>query len=214
MYPVSIWPPVPDMVMETMKLNLEFECSQLAMNAAGYDANHKVALAGTDKWTDYANSDPIKDINDAREAVRRSIGRYPNTLVLGADVFAVLKEHPAIMAKVKYNSDQSMTEAILARIFDVSKVVIGKAIYLPETAAETDLATDVWGGAVILAWVPPAGQNYRVPSFGYNYQLPGMPMVEEPYFERKPKSWLYPVTYERQPYIVGADAGFLIQTPI
>ena len=203
-----------DMTMDIMLLNKECECAELALDAANYDANHKMALAGTDKWSDYANSDPIGDINTAMEAIRLYIGRYPNTLTLGADVFKILKEHPVIKDKVKYTSAKSITAEILAGILEIEKVVVGKAVVLDEDAADTDPATDVWGGAAILAYVPMAGSDYQKPSFGYNYMLPGMPMVEEAYNDRPSKSWIYPVTYERRPYLVGADAGFLIQTPI
>lgn len=203
-----------DMVMDIMRLNVECECADLALDAASYDANHKVALAGTDRWSDYANSDPIKDVDEGREAVRRSIGRYPNTFTIGADVFNVLKEHPKITDRIKHTSDKSVTAEVLARLFNVERVVVGKAIYLPEDAADEDPGVDIWGGAAFLSWVPTAGGNYRVPSFGYCYELPGMPMVEEPYQERNIKSWCYPVTFERRPYLVGAEAGFLFQTPI
>ncbi len=203
-----------DMVMDIMLLNKECECSELALNAANYDANHKVALAGTDKWSDYANSDPIGDINAGREAIRSYIGRYPNTLTLGADVFNTLKEHPVIKDKIKYTSAKSITAEVLAGIFEIEKVVVGAAVALDEDAGDDEAANDVWGGAALLAFVPRLGQDYRKPSFGYNYMLPGMPMVETAYYENRAKSWIYPVTYERRPYLVGAEAGFLIQTPI
>jgi hypothetical protein len=52
------------------------------------------------------------------------------------------------------------------------------------------------------------------PSYGYTYQLAGYPLVEEPYYERNPKSWIYPVTDEVAPVMAGADAGYLIQNAV
>jgi hypothetical protein len=98
---------------------------------------------------------------------------------------------------------------MLAAYFDLKRVVVGKAVYLPETAADTALASDIWGDDAVLAYVPETGDTYQVPSYGYTYELSGYPQVEAPYFERSNDSWLYPVKTERKPYLVGAEGGFL-----
>ena len=53
-----------------------------------------------------------------------------------------------------------------------------------------------------------------LPSYGYTYQLAGYPVVEEPYYERNPKAWMFPVTDEVMPVIAGADGGYLIQNAV
>lgn len=199
-----------DMVLGIEDLNLEFDAAQLARSPANYDNNHKLALVGAARWTD-PNSDPAADIAEAREAVRRSIGRYPNTLALGAPAFAALKIHPKVKEQFKYTSSESITEAMLAAYFSLRKVVVGKAIYLPENAADDALANDVWGDDAILAWVPSGEGNFQVPSFGYTYTLLGYPQVSKPYFEDKNDSWIYPIKVERKPTLTGAEGGFLIQ---
>ena len=55
------------------------------------------------------------------------------------------------------------------------------------------------------------GENFQVPSYAYTYELTGYPMVEEPYYDRPHKSWIYPTTVERRPLLVGAEGGFLFQ---
>ena len=199
-----------NMVLDVVDLNLEYESAQLARAAANYDANHKLALTGTDRWTADA-SDPQDDVSAGKEAIRRSIGRYPNVMILGPDAGVALKRHPKIKEQFKYVSKDSITEEMLAAYFDVQKVVIGKAVYLPETADDTAMATDVWGTDVVLAYVPATGDNFQVPAYGYTYELRGYPQVEAPYFERKNDSWIYPTKVERRPYLVGAEGGFLFQ---
>lgn len=200
-----------NMVMDVIELGHEYAAAQLARNADNYAASNKVALAGADQWSD-PNSDPSGDIDEAKEAIRARIGRYPNKLTLGAKVFNALKRHPKIKEQFKYVSSDSITADMLAKYFDVDKVVVGRAVYLPENAGDDDLAQDVWGNDAILAFVPNAGTgNFQVPSFGYTYELTGYPQVEQPYHERNIKSWVYPTTTERRTYLVGADAGFLFQ---
>lgn len=62
----------------------------------------------------------------------------------------------------------------------------------------------------VLAYVP-TGARFEVPSYGYTYHLAGHPMVERPYYEENPNSWMYPMTYERQVVQTSMEAGFLIE---
>jgi hypothetical protein len=197
-----------NMVLDVVDLNLEYDSAQLARNAANYDANHKLTLTSTARWTNAAST-PQADVQAGQEAVRRSIGRYANTMVIGPTVFNALRRHAAIKEQFKYTSKDSITVDMLAAYFDLKRVVVGKAVYLPETAADTALASDIWGDDAVLAYVPETGDTYQVPSYGYTYELSGYPQVEAPYFERSNDSWLYPVKTERKPYLVGAEGGFL-----
>lgn len=199
-----------NMVLDVVDLNLEYDCAQLARNAAGYDANHKLALVGTARWTNAAST-PAKDVQAASEAIRRSIGRYPNTLLLGPNAANGLKNHASVKDQFKYTGRDSITTEMLAAFFDLKKVVVGKGVYLPETAADSAMATDIWGDDAILAYVPETGNTYQVPSFGYTYELAGYPQVNQPYFENSNDSWIYPTKVERRAYITGAEGGFLFQ---
>lgn len=200
------------MVLDVLDLGHEVDTATMVRNPAAYAASNKVALAGADKWSDPA-SNPAGDVKEAREAIRRMVGRYPNRLVLGPDVFNVLTEHPKIKDQFKYTSADSITEAMLARYFNIEEVVVGKGVYLPDGAADDVAASDIWGNDAILAYVAKDG-NWMVPSFAYTYNLDGYPSVEAPWYDRDIKSWKYPTTMERRPYLVGADAGFLFQSPI
>jgi hypothetical protein len=199
-----------NMVLDVVDLGLEFDIAALARDPANYDANHKTALAGADRWTDGA-SDPKADIDTAQEMIRRSIGRYANTLELGPSAFNAAKNHPKVKEQFKYTSKDSITAEMLAAYFDVARVIVGKAVYLPENADDDTLATDVWGDDAILAYVPMQGENFMVPSYGYTYELNGYPQVTKPYFENSNDSWIYPTKTERRPYLTGAEGGFLIQ---
>ncbi|WP_240558526.1 major capsid protein [Paracoccus contaminans] len=200
-----------DMVMGVVDLGLEYEAARIARDVNTYAASNRAALAGTSRWTS-ATSKPLSDVRAAREVIRRNIGRYPNVLQLGPTAANALVDHPSVREQFKYTTKESITVDMLAAYFDVEKVVVGKGVYLPETALDTDAATDIWGDDAILAYVPQQGQAYGAPSYGYTYELEGYPQVEEPYYDRPTKSWIYPTTVERRPYVVGADAGFLFQS--
>lgn len=200
-------------VQAIMALRQEKAAADIARTAASYAASNKATLSGTDQWSDYgATSDPIDDIEAAKSAVRAATGKRPNTIVLGALVMDKLKHHPKIVDRMKYTGRDVATAELLASLFGVQRVVVGDAIYSNDTGTAF---TDVWGKDVIVAYTNLASaQSGGLPSYGYTYQLSGYPQVEEPYFDRNVKSWLYPVTRSEAPVLAAASAGFLFTNAV
>ncbi|MEX0617536.1 MAG: major capsid protein [Pseudohongiellaceae bacterium] len=194
-------------VMRIMTLGVEIEQAEMATDPTNYPTANKDTLSGTDQWTD-AGSDPAAQIRDYRETVRGIVGVYPNVMEISARGFAALQEHAKILERFKYTSSDSITADMLARLFDLRQLVVGKAVYMDE-GSET--MTDAWGRSAVLAYVPEAISDREEPSFGYTYTLEGHPLVEETYQDRNAKSWIYPVTYEKSAVLSGIDSGFLIQ---
>lgn len=197
-------------VMDVIDLGHELEAAQIARSPANYSASNRVALTGADRWSD-PSSDPEADIDEAKDVVRRMIGRDPNTLTLGPSVGKALKRHPKIKEQFKYTGRDSISTAMLASFFEVERVIVGRAVWLPETATDDTPATDVWGDDAILSFVPSTGDNFQVPSYGYTYELRGYPQVNKPYFWEPSSSWIYPTTAERRVILTGAEGGFLFQ---
>ncbi|MBF0186016.1 MAG: major capsid protein [Magnetococcales bacterium] len=195
-------------VMRSLTLNLEYEQAVLATTPGNYDSNHKVTLTGTNKWSD-AGSDPFGDMNDGKEAVRLSVGIYPNTLLLSAVAFNALKEHPKVLDRFKYTSRESVTTEMLAALWDLGSVVVGRAVMSDDDGNNLD----IWGNNAVLAYVPQQSSGIEEPSYGYTYTMQGHPQVEMPYYENNARSWIYPVTYERVPVLSGITSGFLFATP-
>ena len=200
-----------DVVLDVMELSHEYECADLARNASLYDSNHKVALVGQDRWTG-TDGDPSADIQVAVEAVRKSIGMRPNTVVLSASAFAACQFNPKILDRLKYTGRDAVTAEILAKLWNVKTVEVAEAV--GASGANDDLS-DIWGDDVIVAYVAPAtGGNRRSaarPSYGYTYSITGMPAVKKPYYENNSLSWIYPVIADRKPVLSGITAGYLIQ---
>lgn len=202
-----------NVVMKSLCLTLEFDQATLATTAANYGAANKVALAGATKWS-AATGNPLTDIDTGREAIRQSCGIYPNVLLLSALAFNACKNNPNVIARLQYNAQVSpdatqITPLMLAGLFNVKKVVVGAAI----SWSDANVATDIWGNNAILAYVPEQNLAIEEPSYGYTYTMDGNPLVEEAYYDKNQKSWIYGVTYERAPVLSGISSGYLIQTP-
>ena len=194
-------------------LRLEFVQATLATTAANYAASNKTTLSGTSQWSDFTAgiSDPVKDVEIGKEAVRKQTGRRPNVGVVGASVMAMLKQHPKVIDRMKYTGRDVATPELIASLFGLKQLLVGDMVYTDNS----DVIQDVWGKSMVLAYTEVASANDAgLPSYGYTYRLSGYPMVEQPYMDRNTKSWVYPVSDEVMPVIASATAGYLLSAVV
>lgn len=202
-----------NVTMQALQLQLEVDQATLATTLGNYSASNKVTLAGATKWS-AATGTPLVDIDTAREAIRSQTGVYPNLLVLSAIAFNAVKNNPNVIARLQYNANISpdattITPQMLAGLFNVDKIIVGKAI----TFTDANVSSDIWGNNAVLAYVPTGLLSVEQPSFGYTYTMQGNPVVERPYYDDNSRSWIYGVNYERAPVLSGISSGYLIQSP-
>jgi hypothetical protein len=203
-----------EMVLDLLNLSIEYEQAQLAITATNYAETHKVDLTaqGKVKWS-HENGRPAVEIDAGREAIRRAVGLYPNTLLLSATAYQALRSNPAVVERFKYTGRDSITAEMLGQLFDIPKVVVGGAV----TANAAGVNSDVWGNNAVLAYVAPSSagvqRNRARPSYGYTYVMDGHPLVEAGRWDADSRSWLYGCSYERAAILSGQDAGYLIQNP-
>ncbi|MGH8039907.1 MAG: hypothetical protein ACREPD_19430 [Stenotrophomonas sp.] len=196
-------------VLRSLALEYEVESAKLATSAANYDNDHKVALTGPDIWSNGA-SNPAEDVEEGKEAVRSSIGLYPNTMLLSAKAFKNLKQHPKLVDRSANTGIRKVTLDLLRQIFEVENIVVGGGV----VAGTNDVFSDVWGTSAVLAYVSPGADvnaNIEEPSYGYGYRIEGMPLVEVPYWDPNAKSWIYGVSNDATPVLAGMAGGYLIQ---
>jgi hypothetical protein len=200
-------------VQDIMALRLEKAQADLARNASNYGAGNKVTLSGTGQWSDFTGtSDPIANVETAKEAIRAATGKRPNVLVMGPAVASKLRQHPKIVDRIKYTGRDVATNELLAALFGVGEVVVGEGIYSNDAGTAF---TDIWGKDVVLGFTQTAGiAQMGLPSYGYNYNLGGYPVVEQPYYDRSTKSWIFPVTRAEAPVIAAPTAGYLITNAV
>lgn len=210
-----------NVLMNNLTLQHEYECATLATTFANYGANNRLALSGTDQWSDPA-SNPLRAIDNAKEAIRAQTGMYPNAAIAGPRVHVGLKNNPSVKEQFKYTTADSVTEAMIAQWMGISRYAVGKAAYVNDA---NDFV-DCWGNFFVLAYVPPETLNetvrfapngmisFETPSYGYTYIMEGHPFVEEPYYERNEKSWIYGATLERAAVQTGMNAGFLFSNVV
>jgi hypothetical protein len=127
----------------------------------------------TKQWSDYTSSDPIDDIEEAKSEILSNTGMEPNTLVLGYEVFRQLKNHPDLVDRIKYTSSQTITQDMLARMFDLDRVLVAKAVKATNKEGASEAYSYAYGKAALLAHVAP-NPGLMTPSAGYHFSWTGV----------------------------------------
>lgn len=134
----------------------------------GVWATDKVGTTDFVKFDDYTTSDPRTVIKDARATILSSTGFKPNTLVLGYETKDALVDHPDIVDRIKYTSSQSVTPELLAKQFEVDRVLVSEGI---ENTAKEGAAASMgftFAKGMWLGYVNPDPGLYS-PSAGYTF---------------------------------------------
>ncbi|WP_455482966.1 major capsid protein [Haemophilus parahaemolyticus] len=193
---------------DVIALGREKEVATLALDESKYDSGNKVTLSGTSKITS-KQADIFAMFDTGIRAVKRAIGRKPNVCVIAGDVWAALKEHPAVIEKLKYSQVAIVTPEVFAKLIGIDTVKIGEAVY-----EESNQLKDIWSDAIVLAYVAPRSTERKgtvyEPSYGYTVRRQGGLFVDT-YKENGGKLEVIRTTDIHKPHLLGASAGYLIK---
>jgi hypothetical protein len=128
-------------------------------------------------WSDYGGSDPITDVETGINTILQNTGMRPNTLVLGHNVARYLKHHPDLRDYTKSGSSEARPNLVnadlLARIFEVERVFVARAIVNTGLEGETASYSFVHGNHALLCYSAPS-PSLRTPSAGYIFAWRGV----------------------------------------
>lgn len=193
---------------DVIALGREKEVATLALDENKYDSGNKVTLSGTSKITS-KQADIFAMFDTGIRAVKRAIGRKPNVCVIAGDVWAALKEHPAVIEKLKYSQVAIVTPEVFGKLIGIDTVKIGEAVY-----EESNQLKDIWSDAIVLAYVAPRSTERKgtvyEPSYGYTVRRQGGLFVDT-YKENGGKLEVIRTTDIHKPHLLGASAGYLIK---
>jgi hypothetical protein len=119
----------------------------MVFNAASYPAANRVQLAGTAQWGGSADS-PLEDVQNAvEECFMRA-----NTLVFGEAAWRKFRTLPEVLDAVKSSSRFQgspgglATHGEVAGLFEVERVLVGRARYITSKEGQSPACTRLWGG--------------------------------------------------------------------
>jgi len=199
---------------DQFQLDREIALAAKIFNASAWGTT--AGLSGTSMWSDYANSDPISNIETARETVKKAIGRYPNVMLMGAEVWDKLKFHPDLLDIYKHTSVAVLTPDLVAKVFDgIEQLLIGNAIYNSTAEGVAFSGGYIWPKNVLLLYVPKS-PSIRTPAAGYTFvwKQNGYAIAIERVEERLRKRDVLLADHAFDQKVVGSDCGYEITTAV
>lgn len=140
------------------------------------------ATPGTKQFLqfDQAASDPLSMSTEILTEFRLGVGRKINFLVMGVDVWKALKNHPALLDRIKYTQKGVITEDLVAEFLGVPKLYIGYASeaqgpQINDGKAQDAAATYNWllNTKSMLFGYAPARPGLLEPAAGYTFNWRG-----------------------------------------
>lgn len=125
-------------------------------------------------------SDPINDVAGWQIAFIQSTGFKANTLVLGANVYKRLRNHPSILDRIKYTQRGIVTTDLLATLFDVDRILVAYATStsvaeIPDAKAQDAAATYSFiadPNSALMCYTP-SSPSLMQPAAGYTFTWNG-----------------------------------------
>ena len=129
--------------------------------------------SGSGEFMKFSDSafDPVGFFDDRKAEIKRQGRRTPNRLALGVEAFNALKNHPAVVERVKYTGSTAnparVTERVLAELFDIEQVKVLESTYnAAGIGQDTDMNFICDSKAALLCYATPTPQIDE-PSAGY-----------------------------------------------
>lgn len=197
--------------LSDMKLAEEKAIADLAFSTSEFTQTS--ALAAADRW-DVDTSDIVDQVDDAKATVCGKIGREPNTLVVGYDVWREMRKR-AELRKIVFglNAKEGLaTEAQVAEALGLDRVLVGKARY----SAAADTFTPIWGKYAFIAYIDPNPTSRSLcplKTFGWTGEAPRY-ATRGPEFHSRTKSWDWFVDDYRDLKKVSLYAAYLYSTVV
>ncbi|WP_319775498.1 capsid protein [Breoghania sp.] len=202
------------MLTKLVELDREVRVATRVQDPASYAAARRVALAGTDKLSDYANSDPI-GVLDA--AIDGTLIYRANTLVMGQPVWAKIKRHPKLVNAVKGNLTEEgiITKEQLADLLDIKEVLVGEAFVNTARPGQEAVLARAWGNSISALYIDPTARPEGEITYGFTAQFGTRVAgrIEDEDIGLQGGHRIRSGERIRE-VICAQDVGYLIQTPI
>lgn len=140
-------------------------------NASSALVDFQPAVDGLGYW-DNDTSDPIRDIDKLKEQMHNRTGYYPNRLGMTSDVYNAVKNHPALIERIKYTQRGMITPELMASSLEMEKVTKFCTVLNSAQENQTDSMAPLQRNLFFLAYAPKEATK-ETPSAGYTFEWTG-----------------------------------------
>ena len=162
-------------------------------------------------WSNDA-SDPLGDIETAMNSVATSIGREPNTAVIGRGLWRYLKNHPDVIDRIKGGATSGdpakATIDQVAGVVGLQRILVAGATSDTSNEPATSTMAYVGGSHMALMYVA-AGPALNEPSAGYTFMFQDVEISR--FREEQERSDVVEARCSWDAKVTASDAGYLIK---
>lgn len=170
-------------------------------------------------WDVPATSTPLTDVQTGIKTVLARTGFKPNTGVMGYDVWSTMLNHPDIIERIKYTSQNVPTEQILANYFGLDRIFVTSAIKNTANEGATAAYSFVHGKHFWLGYVAPR-VGPRTPTAGATFVWTGVSdgmgssvgVVKFPIQEKRVTRVESQMAWDSK--VIGADLGYMLASVV
>lgn len=121
---------------------------------------------------DAANSTPIADIRAEMNAMHAQTGMLPNKLILGRDVWAILLDHPTLIARISNDATRIVTKQLIANLLELDEILVADAVVNSANEGATASLDHLFTKDCMLVYANPR-PSLMQPSAGYTFNWSG-----------------------------------------
>lgn len=154
--PIDVERDTTEWLSHKMLLKREVDFNNKFFKAGVWGKDIKADGTTVKKFSDQA-SDPVQFVNNQMLEMAENTGLKPNYIIMAPDVFYALKNHDAIMDRIKYTQKGIITLDLIASLFEVEKIYVPWGIFNagPQTPGYDDVKTDMkflYKGCMLLGY--------------------------------------------------------------
>jgi len=132
------------------------------------------SLAAASAWSYTSTTTPLQDVDLACNTVLKNTGLRANNLTTNQEVYTTLKRHAQVLDLIKYVQRGVVTADLLAALFDVNKVNVGRSLISATGEGISSMSIGyIWGKHVLASYIPTSAASAKRLSFGYQFTLRG-----------------------------------------
>lgn len=198
---------------QSLMLAREIRLAKIFTNPNNFASTNKVTLSWTSQWnnTNYTGN-IVKELDDAKEAIRKQIGIHPNTIIIPETVADVMKNDKNIIELLKYTKSDMLENGDLPKKIRGMNVVIASSVTNNANEGAGNSIVDVWWKNVVLAYINMENPTIDSISFVYGFR-PQQFTVRR--WRDEPRKWDYiEMEYAEDVRVVSNVAWYLIKDVI
>lgn len=201
----------------TQKIALRYEQEMATLiQTAGNWANAVSLSSNANFFTNTTN--PITVYDSAASVVAQQSGMLPNTIIMDFPTFQTVKENSATVDRVKYTTADSISEGILAKLFNVGRVLVARGVRHTGEEGLADTTTSqgyIWTNTSWIGYLEgSAGLKKASAVYTFQKTIDGNPWRVDRWREEEEEADVIRVQTTFQHRAVATMAGYQIRDTI